>query len=166
MWSISPPKLVASTTSWPSYVVLACRPGTCFSSTPLSCGQQWSTLPIWHTGITAKQCNQLEAIQCSSLRTIFPDPSYCQALLHTRLLTLHNRRVNLCRTFTASSLVNTDLAHWFPTWCSDCHTYNLPNNHQCRLPRMTKRLENSPVNYIIKQFNKCQSHKSHEAILS
>ena len=49
MWTISPPKLMASATSWPSYVLLACRPGTCFSSTPLSCGRQWSTPPLSDT---------------------------------------------------------------------------------------------------------------------
>ena len=26
MWTTSPPKLIASATSWPSYIVLACRP--------------------------------------------------------------------------------------------------------------------------------------------
>ena len=55
--------------------------------------------PVWHAGITAKQRDQLEAIQRSSLRIIFPDLSYRQALLHTRLPTVHDRRVNLCRTF-------------------------------------------------------------------
>ena len=50
----------------------------------------------------------------------------------------------------ASSMVNADLAHWFPSRRGDCHTYNLRNNHQRGLPRMTKRLENSPLN---KQFN-------------
>ena len=90
--------------------------------------------PVWHAGITAKQCDQLEAVQLSSLRTIFPDLSNRQALLHTRLPTLHDRRVNLCRTFAASSLANADLAHWFPSRRSDCHTYNLRHNHQRGLP--------------------------------
>ena len=53
MRTISPPKLIASATSWPSYVVLACRPGSCFSSTPLPCGRQWSTLPL--SGTLASQ---------------------------------------------------------------------------------------------------------------
>ena len=53
MWTISPPKLIARATSWPSYVVLACRPLTCFSSTPLPCGRQWSTLPL--SGTLASQ---------------------------------------------------------------------------------------------------------------
>ena len=138
--------------SWPSYVMLACRPGTCFSSTPLSCGRQrgvrcpclasWASQP-------GSATSWRPSIQRSSLRTIFPDLSYRQALLHTRLPTLHDRRVNLCRTCAASSLANADLAHWFPSRRSDCHTYNLRNNHQRGLPRMTKRLENSPVNYII-----------------
>ena len=133
-------------------VVLACRPGTCFSSTPLSCGRQRSTLPL--SGTLASQPSSATSwrpsIQRSSLRTIFPDLSYRQALLHTRLPTLHDRRVNLCRTFAASSLTNADLARWFPSRRGDCHTYNLRNNHQRGLPRMTKRLENSPANYIIK----------------
>jgi len=109
--------------------------------------------PVWHAGITAKQYDQLEAIQRSSLRTIFPNLSYRRALLHTGLPTLRDRRVNLCRSFATSSLAITELAHWFPYKRSDCHTYNLRNNYQRWLPPMTKRLEKSPVNYIIKLLN-------------
>ena len=146
-WTISPPELIASATSWPSYVVLACRPGTCFSSTPLSCGRQWSTLPL--SGTLASQPSSATSwrpsIQRSSLRTTFSDLSYRQALFHTRLPTLRDTRVNLCRTCAASSLANADLAHCFPSRRSDCHSYNLRNNHSSeRAPPYNKTTREQP----------------------
>ena len=42
--------------------------------------------------------HKVEAVQRSSLRTVFPDMSYWRALLHTGLPTLYDRKVSLCRT--------------------------------------------------------------------
>ena len=63
MWTISPPKLIASATSWPSYVVLVCGPGDFlqFYTTFVRPTVEYAA-PVWHAGITAKQCDQLEAI--------------------------------------------------------------------------------------------------------
>ena len=109
--------------------------------------------PVWHASLTGKQSDKVEAVQRSSLRTIFPDLSYRRALQHTGLPTLHDRRVELCRTFAASSLKNPAFAHWFPRKRGDCHSYHLRSNDKRGLPIMTQRLKNSPVNYAVKLLN-------------
>ncbi len=110
--------------------------------------------PVWHSGLAARLSDKVEMVQRSSLRTIFPDKSYREALLATGLLTLHARRVELCLTFAKSVHGNPDFSHWFPAQRQDCHRHNLRNNHRISDPPCrTKRLKNSPVHHLISLIN-------------
>ena len=50
---------------------------------------------VWHTGLTAQQSDQLEALQRRALRIAYPENSYRESLLLTGLDTLHHRRTAL-----------------------------------------------------------------------
>ena len=55
---------------------------------------------VWHTGLTAQQPDQLEAIQRRALCIAHPDKSYRVALGLTKLYTLQDRRAAQAKAFS------------------------------------------------------------------
>ena len=111
--------------------------------------------PVWHSSLPLKLSDSLEAVQRTSLRVIFPDMSYSQALETTGLPMLSTRREQLCAKFARSTYKAEKQQHWFPPKREECHNYNLRNNeklsgHKSR----TSRLYNSPVHYFCRLLNK------------
>ena len=52
---------------------------------------------LWHPGLTKEQSSCLESIQKRALRIIYKDTEYAQALELSKLPTLHDRRIEMCR---------------------------------------------------------------------
>ncbi len=53
--------------------------------------------PVWSTGLTIQQSNQLESVQRRAMRIIYPTMTYNKALDTSNLPTLRERRLQLCK---------------------------------------------------------------------
>ena len=53
--------------------------------------------PVWHPGLTQKQDKDIERVQKRSLKLIFPDLTYTEALVETGLKKLSTRRENVAQ---------------------------------------------------------------------
>ena len=70
---------------------------------------------VWHNGLTKDDNNDLESIQRRSLKIIFPDLTYQQALSRCGLVPLEERRVQICRkTFRCMSKSDNKLNYLLP----------------------------------------------------
>jgi len=91
---------------------------------------------VWHTGLTAQQSDQLEALQRRALRIAYPENSYRESLLLTGLDTLHHRRTALARAFFGDILrPSHKLHHLLPP--QRAHGYSL------RFPRLNDSITNT-----------------------
>jgi hypothetical protein len=107
-------------------------------------------VPVWHSGLTVHQSDQLERVQKQTLHILLPDSSYREALLLTGLHTLEQRRIQLCRNF-ATGLLGSEFSCWLPPRRRECHKRNLrSNNKLSTLPCRTKRFSNSPIVFLAK----------------
>ena len=52
---------------------------------------------VFHAGLTKQQCDDLESIQRRTLRVIFPQKTYDEALVDGKLQTLETRRCEACK---------------------------------------------------------------------
>ena len=111
---------------------------------------------VWHSGLTAKQCNDIEAIQKRACRTILGRQylSYDDALNSCDLDTLSGRRESHCQRFAEGLAQNNRTSSLIPPTRGECHGRNLRNNHKILPPRArTERFNNSPVPYFIRLLN-------------
>ena len=51
--------------------------------------------PVWHSGLTLAQSNDIERVQMRCLRIIYPELSYCDALFISGLEKLNERRQSI-----------------------------------------------------------------------
>ena len=114
-------------------------------------------VPVWHSGLTVHQSDQLERVQKQTLHILLPDASYREALLLTCLQTLEQRRIQLCRNF-ATGLLGSEFSCWLPPRRRECHQRNLrSNNKLSTLPCRTKRFANSPIAFLARLVNEDMS---------
>ena len=110
--------------------------------------------PVWHSSLTQRLSDNLEAVQRSSLRVVFPDLSYRKALIATDLPTLASRRQELCLNFAKSAYKSEKTNHWFPAKRHASHQYTLRNNNKLSIPKSKSlRLYRSPVHYFCRLLN-------------
>ena len=107
---------------------------------------------VWHFSLTLHQENQLERIQKRALRTILAGgyESYQRALTACDLVSLKERREDLCRVFANKLFKN--FRHWLP----ESQSSNRQLRHSNRLRELkcrTQRYKNSAIPQIIKLLN-------------
>eukprot|EP00057_Strongylocentrotus_purpuratus_P023620 XP_011678094.1 PREDICTED: RNA-directed DNA polymerase from mobile element jockey-like [Strongylocentrotus purpuratus] len=107
---------------------------------------------VWHFSLTLHQENQLERVQKRALRTILAGgyESYQRALSACDLLSLKERREDLCRVFANKLFKN--FRHWLP----ESQSSNRQLRHSNRLRELkcrTQRYKNSAIPQIIKLLN-------------
>ncbi|XP_030853882.1 uncharacterized protein LOC100889248 [Strongylocentrotus purpuratus] len=107
---------------------------------------------VWHFSLTLHQENQLERIQKRALRTILAGgyESYQRALSACDLVSLKERREDLCRVFANKLFKN--FRHWLP----ESQSSNRQLRHSNRLRELkcrTQRYKNSAIPQIIKLLN-------------
>ena len=106
---------------------------------------------VWHPGLSQTHAQQIEHIQKRALRIALPTHDYSSALSSTNMLTLNERREEICR-------------NWFTNICNTSHPLNhlLPEkrtNTRLRksvayaIPKVrTDRLKKSPLYYGLFKF--------------
>ena len=52
---------------------------------------------VWHSSLTVDKSNLIESIQQRALKIAFPHMDYEDALTEAKLVTLHQRRADLCK---------------------------------------------------------------------
>ena len=57
------------------------------------------TCPVWHSSLSLKLSDQIEAIQCHTVKTILPYLTYGEGLSALNHTTLCGSREHLCRSF-------------------------------------------------------------------
>ena len=108
---------------------------------------------VWHSSLTVKQSDLLESIQKRCLRLIFPESNYEEALLHSYLPSLHERRQILCkRLFEQMNNDNHKLYHLLPQKTD--HHYETRQQQQQfqKMQCRTVRYEKTFVPYCLKNF--------------
>jgi len=111
---------------------------------------------VWHSGITSKQCNDIERIQKRACRIIFGHKynSYDAAIKSCKLDYLSDRREALCLKFAQGLSSNVRTSHLIPPTRFECHGKNLRNSSEIsKLDLRTVRFENSPVPFFINLLN-------------
>ena len=111
---------------------------------------------VWHSSLTAKQCNDIESIQKRACRTILGRQylSYNDALDSCKLDTLSGRRDSHCRRFAEGLSQSRRTSSLIPPTRGECHGRALRNNKKILPPRArTERYKNSPVPYFIELLN-------------
>ena len=113
--------------------------------------------PVWHSGITQKQINQIESIQKRVCRIILGHQysTYSQALSKLGLEPLSDRRTSLCTKFALRKFKSGKFSEWFQKSKSS-HSMSLRSGrtleqHLCS----TNRLKNSPIPYLTRLVNMC-----------
>ena len=111
--------------------------------------------PVWHNGLSAVESNQLERIQKRALRIILGAQytSYSEALTELGLLSLADRRHELCVKFATTCAQSERCLSWFPM-NSRTHGMNLrrTNTYQERKFR-TDRYGNSAIPSLTRLLN-------------
>jgi len=68
--------------------------------------------PVWHSGLTTRQCNAIESIQKRAIRIIYGESDYQTALIVAIVNSLKNRRETLMARFSKRQvLANNALFH-------------------------------------------------------
>ena len=72
--------------------------------------------PVWHSGITQEETEDLERVQKSALRVILKEKytSYTEVLEKLDLQNLETRRKNLCLKFAQDCLKKETMSSYFP----------------------------------------------------
>ena len=79
---------------------------------------------VWHSSVPQYLSNFIEGVQEGVLKIVFPDLDYTDALKHSNLASLHDRREVMCKKLFLSALrPNHKLNHLIPH--SRSHTINL-----------------------------------------
>ena len=110
-------------------------------------------VPVWNSGITSKQSNQIEKIQKVAFRIILGHSymSYEVACTLLSMEPLYIRRIQLCINFGRKDLKKNNSL--FKKSSKNIHTRSAPklvDEYKCR----TKRYENSSLPYLARLLNK------------
>ncbi|CAH1268569.1 Hypp3906 [Branchiostoma lanceolatum] len=107
-------------------------------------------VPVWSSGLTKRQSEQLERLQKMACRTIMGNSytGYQHALEHLGLSTLATRREHLCLNF-ARSLMDSEFRDWLPPHRAQITGRVTRNNHKLNCPKVkTNRYLNSCIPYM------------------
>ena len=116
---------------------------------------QYQSMPVWHSGITKHQSNQIEKIQKVAFRIILED-SYMNYEVACTLLSLeplHLRRIQLCMNFAKKELQKNN--GLFTKAMKNIRTRSAPKQvteYKCR----TRRCHNSSMPYLSRLLNNNQ----------
>ena len=117
---------------------------------------------VWHSSLSQKNRNDLERVQKSAVRCIFGDNynGYANALKKLKLVTLEERREQMCLKFAKQCLKLDKMKELFPKNQS-FHTMQkrCPEYYKV-LKIQTERFRKSAIPSMIKMLNDCQRKKS------
>ena len=108
--------------------------------------------PVWHSSLTVKLSDQIEAIQRRAVKTILPHLTYDEELFAFNLTTLCNRGEHLCRSFYHKIITNlaSKLSNLIPNAVTPNYNFRKPRTlplFKCR----TKRFKMSFLPYCVKK---------------
>ncbi|KAI8498388.1 hypothetical protein Bbelb_235900 [Branchiostoma belcheri] len=121
-------------------------------------------VPVWHSGLTKRQSDQLERLQKRACRTIMGKDycGYSHALQHLGLTTLASRREQLSLKF-ARSLLGSEFRDWLPPPRAQITGRVTRNNHKLNCPKArTKRYLNSWLMPAVPAYSTIQRDKTRE----
>ena len=107
---------------------------------------------VWHSSLTAEQSDLIECVQQRALKLAFPQLEYKDALMESNLVTLYQRREELCKRLYESAQ---DPSHkLYPLLPLQKEIkYNTRNQRKFPLPKCkTERYKNSFVPYCLFKF--------------
>ena len=108
--------------------------------------------PVYHTMLTQEQSYQIEKLQMGTLKTIFNQDSYRNALEKSGLQTLHERRQECFDRFAIKLANNEDYKEWLPQ--TVFKGYNLREELiYVEKYAATDRLRNSPLYAMRRRLN-------------
>ena len=102
---------------------------------------------VYHLSLTDEQDELLDRLQNQALRCIYgPGISGRRMREQSGLVTLRDRRVELCDKFVTKCLSNDKFSHWFPLKNTRRSTRNKGNAEEYQEERARcSRLQNSPL---------------------
>ncbi|XP_066267579.1 uncharacterized protein [Branchiostoma lanceolatum] len=112
-------------------------------------------VPVWNSGLTKHQSDQLERLQKRACRTITGSSynGYSHALEHLGLSILATRREQLCLKF-ARSLMDSEFRDWLPPPRAQITGRVTRNSHKLNCPKArTNRYLNSSIPYLTRLIN-------------
>ena len=112
-------------------------------------------VPAWQSSLTLGDKLNIERVQKAELHIILgPDyVSYSNALEKVNLLTLEDRRVQLCLKFARKAIKNPKHTNWFRVNRRVGKT-RLKQPLLCPVFARTSRFDKSPISYLTKLLNK------------
>ena len=111
--------------------------------------------PVWHSGLSAENINDLERVQKSAVKIILGDNylGYRESLLKLDMETLHERRKQICFNFALKCVNNSKTKDIFPEY-EKKHQMKLRKTPKYHIQNAaTQRLKNSPVIYMQELLN-------------
>ena len=112
-----------------------------------------SSATVWHSSVTQGQENELERVQKVALRIILKDDylDYASALEMCSLITLKDRRTNLCKLF-AKRCTKSEKTKWMFPLKENNHSLRKPEKYVV-YPAFTSRLAKSSIPYMQRLLN-------------
>ena len=113
-------------------------------------------VPVWNSGLTVKQVEDLERTQKRALRIILGASytTYEDALKETNLTSLKERRRILSTKFATDLSKSKSFKDWLPKQRCEQVQYNLRNkNKLSQILCKTNRYKNSAISYFVKLLN-------------
>ena len=110
---------------------------------------------VWNSSLTEENKTDLERVQKSALRLIMGGrySGYKQALAELGILSLEERRENLCMNFARKCLRNSKTQHMFPR-NENLHEMKTRKHEEFKVQHAnTGRLQKSPLIYMQKLLN-------------
>ena len=110
---------------------------------------------VWHSGLTAEQCADLERVQKSALRIMLQEKyeNYQNALNILQMDTLFQRREFLTLNYAKKCITHPKMKHLFPP-NNRTHPMNVRKYEKFQVTHAnTERFKNSPILYMQKLLN-------------
>ena len=109
-------------------------------------------VPVFATSLTSSLIERLESVQKRAMHIIFPDLSYADALKTANIVSLQQRRMDICeRFFRNMQKPNNILAHLLPTRRQT--RYNMRSQRKYEIPKCkTNRFKNTLIPYGLLNF--------------
>ena len=117
-------------------------------------------VPVWHSSLSLSDKADIERVQRAALQVIFAEEfiSYSSACSNANLLTLEERRIQLCKKFAFKSYKHPKHTTWFKVNNRTTKTRQAQPMF-CRVISRTTRFEKSPISYLTEllnnKFTKC-----------
>ena len=116
---------------------------------------------VWHSSLSQKNRNDLERVQKSAVRCILGEDynGYANALKKLKLVTLEERREQMCLKFAKQCLKLDKMKELFPKNQSFHNMQKRCPEHYKVLKIQTERFRKSAIPSMIKMLNDCQRKK-------